>query len=47
MVYHYRLIRDRRREACFKAFNQNNWVGAIIFIGLFADFAMRRGIPWI
>ncbi|HMH19219.1 MAG TPA: 4-hydroxybenzoate octaprenyltransferase [Burkholderiales bacterium] len=46
MVYHYRLIRGRGREACFKAFNQNNWVGAIVFIGIFADFTMRRGIPW-
>jgi 4-hydroxybenzoate polyprenyltransferase len=46
MTHHYRLIRGRDREACFKAFNQNNWVGAIIFVGLFADFAIRRGIPW-
>ena len=47
MTYHYRLIRSRDREACFKAFNQNNWVGAIVFAGISADFAMRRGIPWI
>ena len=46
MTYHYRLIRGRDREACFKAFNHNNWVGAIIFFGIFADFAIRRGIPW-
>jgi 4-hydroxybenzoate polyprenyltransferase len=46
MTYHYRLIRGRDREACFKAFNQNNWVGAIIFVGISADFAIRRGIPW-
>jgi len=46
MTHHYRLIRGRDREACFKAFNQNNWVGAIIFVGIFADFAIRRGIPW-
>jgi len=46
MTYHYRLIRGRDREACFKAFNHNNWVGAAIFAGIFADFAMRRGIPW-
>src|SRR5438094_537713 len=45
-TYHYRLIRSRDREACFKAFNQNNWVGAIVFAGIFADLAMRRGIPW-
>ncbi len=46
MTHHYRLIRGRDRVACFKAFNQNNWVGAIIFGGIFADFAIRRGIPW-
>ncbi len=44
---HYRLIRGRDRDACFKAFNHNNWVGAVIFAGMFADFAMRRGIPWV
>ena len=47
MAYHYRLIRGRDRDACFKAFNQNNWVGAVIFVGLFADFAMSRGFPWM
>ncbi len=46
MTYHYRLIRDRDREACFKAFNHNNWVGAIIFVGICVDLAMRRGFPW-
>jgi 4-hydroxybenzoate polyprenyltransferase len=46
MSHHYRLIRRRDREACFKAFSQNNWIGAIIFVGIFADFAMRRGFPW-
>ncbi len=46
MVYHYRLIRGRGREDCFKAFKHNNWVGAVIFAGIFADFAIRQGIPW-
>jgi 4-hydroxybenzoate polyprenyltransferase len=46
-AYHYRLIRGRDRDACFKAFNHNNWVGAVIFAGMFADFAVRRGVPWI
>ncbi len=45
MIYHYRLIRGRDRDACFMAFNHNNWVGAVIFAGMFTDFAVRRGIP--
>ena len=47
MGYHYRLIRGRDRDACFRAFNDNNWVGAVVFAGMFADFAMKRGIPWV
>jgi 4-hydroxybenzoate polyprenyltransferase len=35
MAYHWRLIRDRTREGCFKAFVHNNWVGAAIFVGIF------------
>jgi len=47
MAYHYRLIRGRDRDACFMAFNHNNWVGGAVFAGIFADFALRQGIPWI
>jgi 4-hydroxybenzoate polyprenyltransferase len=34
MLYHWRLIRDRSREGCFKAFKHNNWVGGAIFAGI-------------
>ncbi len=32
-VYHWRLIRTRTREGCFKAFRNNVWLGAAIFAG--------------
>lgn len=37
-LHHYRLIRDRSREGCFRAFRHNNWVGAAIFTGLVASY---------
>ena len=40
-VYHYRLIRERERMACFAAFRHNNWLGAAIFAGVAADYALR------
>ena len=39
MLYHWRLIRTRSREDCFKAFRHNNWVGAAIFVGIVASLA--------
>ena len=38
MAWHYTLIRGRDRMACFKAFLNNNWVGAAIFAGIALDF---------
>jgi 4-hydroxybenzoate polyprenyltransferase len=40
MVYHWRLIRDRSREGCFRAFRHNNWVGGAIFSGIVGAFAL-------
>jgi 4-hydroxybenzoate polyprenyltransferase len=40
MLYHWTLIRGRSREACFKAFRHNNWVGAAIFAGIVASFSL-------
>ncbi len=31
---HWRLIRGRTREGCFKAFMQANWIGAAVFTGI-------------
>jgi 4-hydroxybenzoate polyprenyltransferase len=38
MIYQYRLIHDRDRGRCFKAFLHNNWVGATIFTGIALDY---------
>jgi len=33
-VWHWRLISDRSREGCFKAFRLNHWVGFAVFAGV-------------
>ena len=38
-VHQQHLIRDREPAACFKAFLNNNWVGALVFAGIVADHA--------
>ena len=43
MIWHYTLIRGRDRAACFKAFLNNNYVGAAIFVGIVLDFSFRIG----
>ena len=40
-LWHYRLIRDRTREGCFKAFRLNHWVGFAVFAGVALDLAAR------
>lgn len=41
VVYEFWLCRHREREACFKAFLHNNWVGAALFAGIAADLALK------
>ena len=43
-VHHYRLISDRSREGCFKAFMHNNWIGAAIFAGVVVDRLPLRAL---
>jgi len=41
-IYHYQLIKERSREACFAAFLHNNWFGAAVFAGIVLDFLFRN-----
>ncbi len=38
-AYHQYLIRHRDRDACFRAFLHNNWVGLVVFLGIAAHYA--------
>jgi 4-hydroxybenzoate polyprenyltransferase len=40
-LYHYTLIRHRERQACFRAFLHNNWLGAAVFCGIALDYLLR------
>lgn len=37
-----RIARNRDRDACFRAFLHNHWVGATVFAGLALDLALHR-----
>jgi 4-hydroxybenzoate polyprenyltransferase len=39
--YQQYLIRFREREACFRAFLNNNWLGAAVFVGILLDYMLR------
>lgn len=40
VVWHYTLIRERRREGCFRAFSQNHWLGFTVFAGVAVSYAV-------
>jgi 4-hydroxybenzoate polyprenyltransferase len=40
IIYQYRLIHHREPASCFKAFLNNNRIGAVIFVGIAIDFLM-------
>jgi len=40
VVYQLYLIRDRQPAACFKAFLNNNWFGAVVFAGFVLDYVL-------
>ena len=39
--WHFRLIRSRSREGCFRAFRLNHWLGFAVFAGVALQFAWR------
>jgi len=41
-VWHWKLIRARERDRCFRAFLHNHWFGLAVFAGIALDFAVRR-----
>jgi 4-hydroxybenzoate polyprenyltransferase len=40
VAYQYVLIRARDPQNCFRAFLDNNWVGAVIFAGIVLAFLL-------
>ncbi|MCR6479901.1 4-hydroxybenzoate octaprenyltransferase [Variovorax sp. ZS18.2.2] len=40
-LWHWRLIRDRTRDGCFKAFRLNHWLGFTVFVGVVAGYVIR------
>ena len=44
VIYHYFLITEQNHEkkpsACLKAFKHNVWLGLLVFVGVFAEYAL-------
>jgi 4-hydroxybenzoate polyprenyltransferase len=40
-AWHWRLIRSREREGCFKAFRLNHWLGFAVFAGVALSYLAR------
>lgn len=41
-LYQQYLIRDGEPKACFQAFLNNNWFGAVVFAGIVLDYLARQ-----
>lgn len=41
VVWQFWIARQRQRDACFRAFLNNHWVGMAVFIGIAASYALR------
>ncbi len=42
IVYEFLIARRRDRDACFRAFLHNHWVGATVFAGIALHFALTK-----
>ncbi len=42
VAYEFHIARYRERDACFRAFLHNNWMGAVVFAGIAMHFALPR-----
>lgn len=42
-IYQIWLIRNREPQQCFRAFLNNNWVGAAVFAGIILDYNLAPG----
>jgi 4-hydroxybenzoate polyprenyltransferase len=40
-AWHHRLITDRNRDGCFRAFRLNHWIGFAVFAGVLLDSISR------
>ncbi|AGX87070.1 4-hydroxybenzoate polyprenyl transferase [Candidatus Symbiobacter mobilis CR] len=45
VAWHYRLLRTRRREECFRSFRANHWLGCTLFVGLMLAMGHGRFTP--
>jgi len=42
VVWHWKMIRTRSREGCFRAFRVNHWLGFTVFMGIAASYISRH-----
>ncbi len=42
VLWQFWQARHRDRDGCFRAFRNNHWVGAVVFVGIALDYALPR-----
>jgi 4-hydroxybenzoate polyprenyltransferase len=42
VIWHYRLIHERQREGCFRAFRSNHWLGFTFFAAIACGFLIKN-----